>query len=81
MINVLRTIAGDCGMVVAVTNSRRNGNFIESIRVYASADDKGKPDRALFATADMSGLQEIIREVNMIRGAFSRKTTEGGAES
>jgi len=59
-IHELEELANSQGLVVAQTNSRFNGSYLKSLRIYRSASDKGHPNRAIYTVYGIHGINELI---------------------
>jgi len=60
-INELKTLAAEHGMVLTQTNSRMSGKYLDTVRIYASADDKGKPSRALWTGKNLADVANKLK--------------------
>lgn len=63
-INTLKALCDSRGLIVAQTNSRLNGKYLEAIRIYRDQSDRGHPARALHVASDLRGVGEIIRTLS-----------------
>ena len=59
LINELRSFYGDR---ITQTNSRRNGCFVETVRLYPSPTNRGRPARAIWTVTDAGELEARAAE-------------------
>lgn len=61
-INELKSIVTGQSLAMAQTNSRLNGNYLKSIRIYNDTSDKGHPKRAIDSAMTLPEIEDLINK-------------------
>jgi len=61
LLNIVKLEATKQGLTYAQTSSRLNGSYLDAVRIYEKAEDKGRhPHRALWMLTDESELRDCL---------------------
>lgn len=62
LIKQVREKAQKFGLTVAQTNSRRNGHYLDAVRIYLRPEDKSHVDRAWWTCTSALGLRVFLKQ-------------------